>query len=112
MLRLKVPPIPAKGAARLDQAVAEEARPAVAVPRRGLVLMAALMAIFLPAVESSIVATALPTIIGHLGGAPPLRWEVLEQLPETVGEVALPRLRAGLQELPRVGLYLATGFHG
>src|SRR4051794_41920703 len=74
MLRLKVPPIPAKGAARLDQTVAEEARPAVAVPRRGLVLLAALIAIFMPAVESSIVATALPTIIGHLGGVYPFSW--------------------------------------
>jgi len=58
----------------LDQTVAEEARPAVAVPRRGLVLMAALMAIFMPAVESSIVATALPTIIGHLGGFHLFSW--------------------------------------
>jgi EmrB/QacA subfamily drug resistance transporter len=58
----------------LDQTVAEEARPAVAVPRRGLVLAAALMAIFMPAVESSIVATALPTIIGHLGGFHLFSW--------------------------------------
>ena len=62
------------GAAGLDQTVAEEARPAVAVPRRGLVLMAALMAIFMPAVESSIVATAMPTIIGHLGGFHLFSW--------------------------------------
>ena len=58
----------------MDQTVAEEARPAVAVPRRGLVLAAALMAIFMPAVESSIVATALPTIIGHLGGFHLFSW--------------------------------------
>jgi EmrB/QacA subfamily drug resistance transporter len=58
----------------LDQTVAEKARPATAVPRRGLVLLAALMAIFMPAVESSIVATALPTIIGHLGGFHLFSW--------------------------------------
>jgi EmrB/QacA subfamily drug resistance transporter len=58
----------------LDQTAAEKARPSVAVPRRGLVLMAALMAIFMPAVESSIVATALPTIIGHLGGFELFSW--------------------------------------
>jgi EmrB/QacA subfamily drug resistance transporter len=58
----------------LDQAIAEEARPAVVVPRRGLVLAAALMAIFMPAVESSIVATALPTIIGDLGGFHLFSW--------------------------------------
>ncbi len=32
------------------------------------------MAIFMPAVESSIVATALPTIIGHLGGFHLFSW--------------------------------------
>jgi MFS family permease len=58
----------------LDQAVADEARPAVVVPRRGPVLAAALMAIFMPAVESSIVATALPTIIGDLGGFSLFSW--------------------------------------
>ena len=62
------------GAAGLDQTIAEEARPAVVVPRRGLVLPAALMAIFMPAVESSIVATALPTIIGDLGGFHLFSW--------------------------------------
>ena len=44
------------------------------VPRRRLVLAAALMAIFMPAVESSIVATALPTIIGDLGGFHLFSW--------------------------------------
>ena len=39
-----------------------------------MVLMAALMAIFMPAVESSIVATALPTIIGDLGGFHLFSW--------------------------------------
>ena len=58
----------------MDQAAAEELRPAVVVPRRGMVLMAALMAIFMPAVESSIVATALPTIIGDLGGFHLFSW--------------------------------------
>jgi len=52
----------------VDQAVVEEVRAATIVPRRGWVLAAALMAIFMPAVEGSIVATALPTIIGDLGG--------------------------------------------
>jgi EmrB/QacA subfamily drug resistance transporter len=58
----------------LDQVVVEEVRPAVIVPRRRLVLAAALMAIFMPAVESSIVATALPTIIGDLGGFHLFSW--------------------------------------
>lgn len=58
----------------MDQTIAEEMRPAVVVPRRGLVLAAALMAIFMPAVESSIVATALPTIIGDLGGFHLFSW--------------------------------------
>ncbi len=58
----------------MDQAIVEEARPASIVPRRGWVLAAALMAIFMPAVESSIVATALPTIIGDLGGFHLFSW--------------------------------------
>src|SRR5579864_7205510 len=62
------------GEGSLDPAVAEELRPAVVVPRRGMVLAAALMAIFMPAAESSIVATALPTIIGDLGGFELFSW--------------------------------------
>jgi EmrB/QacA subfamily drug resistance transporter len=58
----------------LDPALADEARPAIRVPRRGLVLAAALMAVFMPAAESSIVATALPTIIGDLGGFELFSW--------------------------------------
>ena len=58
----------------LDQTVAEHLRPAVIVPHRGLVLIAALIATFIPAVESSIVATALPTIIGSLGGFELFSW--------------------------------------
>jgi MFS family permease len=58
----------------LDQAVAQDTRPPVVVPRRRLVLAAALIAIFMPAVESSIVATALPTIVGELGGFHLFSW--------------------------------------
>ena len=53
----------------MDQAVDQQhTRPAVVVPHRGLVLFAALIATFMPAVESSIVSTAMPTIVGNLGG--------------------------------------------
>jgi EmrB/QacA subfamily drug resistance transporter len=58
----------------VDQAIVEQARPARFVPRRGLLLTAALFAVFMPAVESSIVATALPTIIGDLGGFHLFSW--------------------------------------
>jgi EmrB/QacA subfamily drug resistance transporter len=58
----------------LDQTVAPHLRPAVTVPHRGLVLIAALIATFIPAVESSIVATALPTIIGSLNGFHLFSW--------------------------------------
>jgi EmrB/QacA subfamily drug resistance transporter len=50
----------------VDQAVVEPVRPAVIVPHRGMVLAAALMATFMPAVESTIVATAMPTIVADL----------------------------------------------
>lgn len=42
--------------------------------RRTLVLAAAMMAIFMAAVESTIVATALPTIVADLGGFPLFSW--------------------------------------
>jgi EmrB/QacA subfamily drug resistance transporter len=57
----------------LDQA-AGEARPSIIVPRRGMVLAAALMATFMAAVESTIVATAMPTIVGDLGGFRLFSW--------------------------------------
>jgi EmrB/QacA subfamily drug resistance transporter len=53
---------------------AVEARPSVVVPRRGLVLAAALMATFMAAVESTIVATAMPTIVADLGGFRLFSW--------------------------------------
>jgi EmrB/QacA subfamily drug resistance transporter len=57
-----------------DQATLVEARPAVVVPRRGMVLAAALMATFMPAVESTIVATAMPTIVADLDGFSLFSW--------------------------------------
>ena len=58
----------------MDQAAAEQVRPAVIVPRRRMVLAAALMATFMPAVESTIVATAMPTIVADLGGFRLFSW--------------------------------------
>ena len=57
-----------------DEAIVEQARPAVVVPRRGMVLAAALMATFMPAVESTIVATAMPTIVADLDGFALFSW--------------------------------------
>lgn len=42
--------------------------------RRGWVLIATLMAVFTAAVESTIVSTAMPTIVGLLGGLDLLSW--------------------------------------
>lgn len=58
----------------MDQTVGDQLRPAVIVPHRGLVLCAALTATFMPAVESTIVATAMPTIVGDLGGFDLFSW--------------------------------------
>src|SRR6266852_2686121 len=62
------------GSGVLDQAIVEKVQSPQIVPRRGMILAAALMAIFMPAAESSIVATALPTIIGDLGGFHLFSW--------------------------------------
>ena len=58
----------------MDQTVAQHLRPAVIVPHRTIVFVAALIATFIPAVESSIVATAMPTIVGSLGGFRLFSW--------------------------------------
>jgi EmrB/QacA subfamily drug resistance transporter len=58
----------------LDQTVAQQLRPAVTVPHRGVIFAAALIATFIPAVESSIVATAMPTIVGSLDGFRLFSW--------------------------------------
>jgi EmrB/QacA subfamily drug resistance transporter len=58
----------------LDQTVAPEIRPAAAAQQRRLIFAAALMATFMPAVESTIVATAMPTIVGDLGGFSLFSW--------------------------------------
>jgi EmrB/QacA subfamily drug resistance transporter len=55
----------------LDQ---ETVHPALAYPRRRLVLAASLMATFMAAVESTIVATAMPTIVADLGGFSLFSW--------------------------------------
>jgi EmrB/QacA subfamily drug resistance transporter len=57
----------------VDQTVAPKMRPAVQL-RRPLVLSASLMATFMAAVESTIVATAMPTIVADLGGFEYFSW--------------------------------------
>ncbi|HZK89505.1 MAG TPA: MDR family MFS transporter [Stellaceae bacterium] len=58
----------------MDQAVADKVRPAGTVPRRRLIFAASLMATFMAAVESTIVATAMPTIVADLGGFRLFSW--------------------------------------
>lgn len=57
-----------------EPTITQDVRPSVVVPRRGLVLLAALIATFMPAVESTIVATAMPSIIADLGGFELFSW--------------------------------------
>ena len=62
----------------LDQPAAArglaEQPPAVAEPARRLVLAAVMMAIFMAAIDLSIVATAMPTIVAELGGFHLFSW--------------------------------------
>jgi MFS family permease len=58
----------------LEVAVRRAQHPTALVRRRGMVLAAALMATAMTAVESSIVATAMPTIVGDLGGFRLFSW--------------------------------------
>ena len=58
----------------LDQPHDHEHAAAKVASRRGLVLAAAMMAMFIAAVESSIIATAVPTIVATLGGFQLFSW--------------------------------------
>ncbi|MGH7110028.1 MAG: MFS transporter, partial [Stellaceae bacterium] len=58
----------------MEQTLAAENAPAIARARRRLVLAASLMATFMAAVESTIVATAMPTIVADLGGFRLFSW--------------------------------------
>src|SRR5262245_6779666 len=60
--------------APVGHAVTQRGAPAQAASRRGFVLAAALMAIFMAAVESTIVATAMPSIVADLGGFSLFSW--------------------------------------
>jgi MFS family permease len=51
-----------------------EDRPAVDERARRLVLAAVMMAIFMAAIDISIVATAMPTIVAELGGFHLFSW--------------------------------------
>jgi len=48
--------------------------PAPRPPRRGLVLAGVMGSVFLAAMESTVVATAMPTVIASLGGIEIYSW--------------------------------------
>ncbi len=50
------------------------AAPAIAPERRVLIFIAALASVFITQIESTIVATAMPTIVGEIGGFELLSW--------------------------------------
>src|ERR1700759_2253647 len=58
----------------MNPSAAVQMRPAVIVPRRGLVMFACLAAVFLVAMQATILATALPTIVADLGGFHLFSW--------------------------------------
>jgi EmrB/QacA subfamily drug resistance transporter len=58
----------------LSHAIARKQPTTGTVSRRALVLAAAMMAIFMAAVESTIVATAMPSIVADLGGFHLFSW--------------------------------------
>jgi multidrug resistance protein len=53
---------------------APPAAPAIAPERRVLIFIAALAAAFITQIESTIIATAMPTIVGEIGGFELLSW--------------------------------------
>jgi EmrB/QacA subfamily drug resistance transporter len=57
-----------------DQPIAETVAPAAAIRRRPLVLAGIMLGMFMSAVESTIVASAMPTIVAELGGFQLFSW--------------------------------------
>ena len=57
-----------------DPPVAAESLPHPSIRRRPIILAAVMMAMFMAAVESTIVATAMPTIVAALGGFRHFSW--------------------------------------
>ena len=69
-----MPPFHDPDVTRLDQPPAHATPTARADTSRTLVFAACMMATFMAAVESTIVATAMPSIVAHLGGFELLAW--------------------------------------
>jgi EmrB/QacA subfamily drug resistance transporter len=61
-------------AARPPVGASPVSRPAAPEPRRGLVLAGVMCSVFLAAMESTVVATAMPTVIASLGGLQIYSW--------------------------------------
>jgi EmrB/QacA subfamily drug resistance transporter len=57
-----------------DQSTAETVAPPAAIPRRRLVLVGIMLGMFMSAVEATIVASAMPTIVAELGGFQLFSW--------------------------------------
>ena len=62
-----------KNARNLHNAMTNNVSPAP-IAHRPLILIACMLAMFMSAIEATIVATAMPTIIGDLGGFSLLGW--------------------------------------
>src|SRR5882762_7279338 len=67
------PLLPEPGSAETAQAI-EAPRLGVTSTGRGWIFAAALATVFMTAIEATIVATAMPTIVGELGGFDLLSW--------------------------------------
>ena len=79
--------------------------PASRAPRRGLVLAGIMGSVFLAAMESTVVATAMPTVIASLGGIKIYSWTFSAFL--LASTVTMPLWGRLADQLGRRGIYLA-----
>jgi EmrB/QacA subfamily drug resistance transporter len=79
--------------------------PAPREPRRGLVLAGVMGSVFLAAMESTVVATAMPTVIASLGGIEIYSWTFSAFL--LASTVTMPLWGRLADQLGRRGVYLA-----
>ena len=92
----------------LDQTPSPEQPSTKTASRRGLVLAAAMIAMFMAAVESSIIATAMPTIVAQLGGFQLFSWAFSAYLLAQTVTIPIYGRLADLYGRKRV-FYVGTG---
>ena len=94
----------------MSERSAEHEVPKAAAGRRGLVLAACMMATFMTAVETTIVATAMPTIVADLGDFHLFSWVFAAYLLAQAVSIPIYGRLADLHGRKRIFILCSAGF--